>query len=196
MARQDPGPTVVRIQYSTAFGFHIMSLHMREWTPATSGHDLGEVRKWSDDSLIDVETMVTDLVTLFLPFYPATASFDLASIYTNSAAGDPLLPGASKVLTGLVGTTATPGWDKAVQQTISVRSLSNNIAKIVMLDCGSFNSFAPVRVTGAAPDIDAIVAEFKSDDNGWSAADNTQPATFIGSFKTLNEALRKAYRMT
>lgn len=196
MTPHAPGPTIIQVQYSTPFGFHNMRMYTRHWNPASTGHDLGEVGRWSDDTLIDLETMVNDMVTLFLPFYKADCSFDLATVFTQAAPGDPLIPVASKALTGMVGTDVTTCQRKAVQLTTSMRTVGNNIAKSVLLDCQSFNNFDPVRTVGAAPDIDLIVAEFADVTNAWSGKDDTRISTFIGAFKTLNEALRKAYRQT
>lgn len=192
----DPGPTVVDLGYSTPFGFHIARLHLREWTEISSGHPLGEVPEWSDDALVDVQDMVEALITTFLPFYKSTTSFNTATILTNSAPGENLVPQASVALSGLVGTDTTTPWAKAVQQTVVMRTIGNGVVKVVNLDCQSFNDFDAVRQVGAAADIDAICAELKLATNAWCGNDNTRPNTFIGAFKTLNEKLRRAYRMT
>lgn len=192
----DPGPTVIDIQYSTRYGFHMMRLHTRAWTPPSSGHDLGEVPRWSDDTPIDVKTMVTDLVTEFLPFFPDTTSFNFATVATNAVPNTPLVPQATQTLTGLVGTSLDLTWSKAVQQTMVARTIGHGVAKIVLLDCESFSSFDAVRDFSTAPDLVSIMLEFFDITNAWSGNDNTRPNVAIGSFKTLNEKLRKAYRMT
>jgi hypothetical protein len=171
-------------------------LHTRTWSEIDIANPLGQVPKWIDDSLISVEDMVTDLLTLYLPFWPSTTSFNIATVLTQATPTSVLVPVASVELTGLVGTSVAASWQKAVQQTTVVRAVDGSIAKLVFLDCDSFDSFEAVRATGAAPDLDDIVAEFKDGDNAWASAGDSRPNTFIGSFKTLNEKLRKAYRMT
>jgi hypothetical protein len=191
-----PGPTVVRVQYSTAYGFHTQQLHMRAWTPPETGHDLGFVDRWSDDAPTDVEDMLLALLALEVPFFPVSTGFNVATIYTQATPTSPLIPQVSKAIAAVIGTNVVAGWSKAVEETIVLRTTNNGVAKIVLLDCDSENSFDADRVVGNIAKVDDLVVEFSDTLNGWTGQDDGRPATFIGAFKTLNERLRKSYRMT
>jgi hypothetical protein len=74
--------------------------------------------------------------------------------------------------------------------------VTGGIAKIVMLDFRSNGDFATVRSLPGSGDLFDLDAQFTDETHAWAAADNTRPKTFLGAFRTLNEKLRKAYRMT
>lgn len=190
-----PGPTVVDIQYHNLFGVHVQRLHVRGWVEVSVGFDLGQVSRWSDDGLIDLEDMVRDLVTKEADFYDDDTFFDVVTVLTQATPTSVLVPQVSKAL-GIQGTVVTGfTWSKAVQVTNVWRTADNGIAKIVNLDCESLNDFDAVRIlpgSGALFDINGL---FTDNTLAWQGQDDSKPATFIGQFKTLNEALRKHYRM-
>lgn len=190
------GPTVAQIAYHSAYGAHTMDIPLRQWTAPSVGDILGSVPRWSDDTLIPVDTMLEDLIDLYKPFFPTTVSFDTIQIFTQATPTSSLVPVAGASLTGFDGTQATPGWTKAVQTTISVRDTNANLAKYVFLDCASFNSYDAIRGLVGQADLAAIIAFVIDDANAFSSRAGFKPALFIGAFRTLNERLRKAYRMT
>lgn len=152
----------------------------------------GEFATWTAGTT-DAPTMIEDFVDLLLPFYPATVEFDNVIVFSQPTPADDPVPVASLVFTGKIGTQATPGWTKAVQLTMSVRSTNFGVAKYSFLDAASGDTFDPIRV--ADTPMQNLLDEVGDTSLGWSAQDNGRPNVFIGLTKTLNEKLRKAYRM-
>jgi len=104
------------------------------------------------------------------------------------------LPVNSGTFTGMEGTAAVPGWTKAVQLTMTVRSTLFGIAKYVFLDAASGDNYNPIRTPDSS--MTNMLTVLNDVTNGWAARDNGRPENFLGLTKTLNEKLRKAYRMT
>jgi hypothetical protein len=190
------GPTVVRIQYTSAFGFHTMQICTRLWSPPTSGEPLGTVPSWIDDTQIDLFDMVSGFVDLLLPFYPVTASFNNATVFTQADETANFIPQISSELTAKIGTAVAPFWTKAVQATISLRDTETNAVKYVLLDSASFGEFDAIRNLATVDAVFDIVDYVRSTANAFSSQAGLRPFTFLGYFRTLNEKLRKSYRMT
>jgi len=190
-----PGPTVVDVQYHNLQGIHVQRLHVRGWVEVSVGFDMGQVSRWSDDALIDLKDMVVDLVTLEADLYDDDTSFDVATVLTQATPTSVLVPQVSVAL-GIPGTVASGfTWSKAAQITNVWRTTGNGIAKIVMLDAQSSNDWDAVRTLPGSGTLHDINGLFTNSTLAWQGQDDTKPATFIGQFKTLNEALRKHYRM-
>ena len=185
-------PAFVKVDYHSVFGVHSMVLPTRTWSP-DGATVAGTFVDW-DDNDTDADDMIQALVTLFLPFFIATTTFDLYTIYTMAAAGAKPVPVASAEL-GLDGTSVSTTWAKAVQKTFTFRTDLFGILKLVFLDCPSGNNFDRVNAFGADAATLAILAALSADTNAWSARDNGKPDTVVQQATTLNEALRKTYRM-
>jgi hypothetical protein len=188
-----PAPTGILINYHSSFGFHKQYLKALEWH-ASVGSVAGVVDTW-DSGSIDLDDMVNALIDLFVPFYPATVAWDNYVVYVYDLVTAPPVPLASGSLTQ-VGTAVSPGWSKAVQDTLTWRTNLFGLVRIVMLDCASAGDFDKHTDIPTGSPIEALNAEFTADSNGWSGQDNGQPATYLGSTRTLNEKLRRSYRMT
>jgi len=180
-----PAPAYVRINYHSAYGQHTMQVPTLAWSS-------NQFTTWASGSVTDSK-MIDDLVALLLPFYPSTVTFDNWIVFSQPTPTDAPVPVNASTFTGMDGTAGSPGWTKAVQLTMSVRSTNFGVAKYVFLDGASGNNFDPIRVADSA--MLAVLAEVADTSNGWSAQDNGRPDTFIGLTKTMNEKLRKAYRM-
>lgn len=196
MTRHAPGPTVVRLEYQSEFGFHVAQIPTRAWSAPTSGEPLGTVPRWSDDTQIDLFDMLDGYIDLLLPFFKDTCSFNTATVLTQATPTSALVPQISALLSAKIGTAATPGWYKAVQNTITMRDTANNIAKYVLLDSASFNDWNPIHNLASVPAVEDIVTYLFDNDLAFSSQGDNRPLTFLGVFKTLNEKLRRRYRMT
>jgi len=184
------GPSFVEINYHSADGFHTMTLPTLEYD---QGGDQFET--WAAGT-VDAVTMVEAFVDTLLPFFPTTVVFDNYTIYDLPTDPGPALPRKSAILTGKAGAVGAPGWTKAVQFTVTIRTTLFGILKIVLLDIDSGNSFARQAAVNTPSDFTDMMAELTSDANGWSGRDNGQPDVFLQCSRTLNEKLRKSYRMT
>lgn len=190
------GPTVARIQYVSAYGFHTMQIPTRVWSAPTSGEPLGTVPRWSDDTQIDLFDMLSGFVDLLLPLYPDSASFNNITILTQATPTSNFVPQISAALSAKIGTASAPGWTKAVQATISMRDTATNAVKYVLLDSTSNNEFDAIRILSTIPAVGDIVDYVADTANAFSSQGDARPYTFLGYFRTLNEKLRRAYRMT
>lgn len=186
----DPG--FVDIQYHSEFGPHNMILPVN--TPnvvSPDGFD-STIDTW-DAGTINWRAMTEALVTLMADQMPISVNFDFATLwYQLTPTSDPGF--VDNFTLDIAGTAATPGWYKAVQHTIVAYDTDGNIAKLVLLDAGSGNTFDR-ETDPAAAGYDDLLTEWFLSTNGWSSRFGARPATFRSGFKTLNEKLRRAYRM-
>lgn len=139
--------------------------------------------------------MVENFIDIIAPFYPASYTFDGYTIYTMDTPTSPAIPRVQTAL-AVVGTNGTPGNTKAVQATWTWKTTLGGIFKVVNLDMGNNNSFERVTLSGLGAAGLALVAEVQSDGNGWAGRDGGQPTFFLQVSYTMNEKLRRAYRMT
>jgi len=190
---QSINPSFVRINYHSVYGLHSMTLPTLQWNDVVSANNHGQFDTW-DNVGIDAQDMIEALVTLLAPFFPDTLIFDNWIVFNKPVDPGPSYPQTAEALVSFEGSSGTPGWSQAVQTTISLRTEDFGISKLVLLDSASGNSFDKVLV----PDTEtaALIAEFTSTGNGWSGRDNSRPNSFISLTSTLNEKLRRAYRMT
>jgi len=184
-------PSYVQIEYHSAFGVHKMTLPTRQWSSA--GGASGSFEAW-DTTARDAADMVDDLITDIKAVYPSSVVFDLATIYNFPDPDEDPVPVRLLVL-GDAGTAVSSAWSKAVQQTFTFRTLSNGIFKLVLLDVPTDNNFDRVPVSSFTAPFLAIEAELTSQANAWSGRDNARPNSAIQASATLNEKLRREYRM-
>lgn len=183
-------PAFVKIEYFSGFGPHSMIIPTLEYNVDDQLFDV-----WSG-SPIAASDMIENLVTLMLPFFPNTVTFNNYSIFTQATATSDPVPVKSGALTAMVGSNVTPGWTKAVEQIITVRSTVGGICKLVFLDMASGNNYGKVVSLSGEVALNDLFEEWSGLSNGWSARDNGRPATFLQMTKTLNQKLREAYRET
>lgn len=191
-----PGPTFVRGAYHSVYGFHTFEIPTRDFIPGSISGDLGQCLAWDGTTVVGISGMIEEYLTLVKALYPSTTSFDNLTLFTQATPTSPPVPQASFALTGVIGTATTPGWHKATQGTLTMRDTGANQAKFVLLDVGSGDSFDPIRSLGVSASVDAIVDLVTDDTQAFSSRAGFKPQTFLGYFMTLNEKLRRAYRMT
>jgi len=186
-------PAFVRINYHSVFGPHTMTIPTLPWDPSGGTPASGEFDVW-DGSPIEADVMINNLVDLLAPFFSADNIFDDYIIYTlenPEADADPRYSAALATL----GTNGAPGWEKATQNTWSFRTTSFGAFKLVLLDSATADNFDRITdVTGITPAVN-LIAEITDVANGWSGRDGTRPAQFSQIAVTLNEKLRRSYRM-
>jgi hypothetical protein len=100
----------------------------------------------------------------------------------------------SGTLTG-VGSAPTPGWYKAVQKTFTFRTNEFGTSKLVLLDAASFNTFNK-QTTLSSGGPEDLLRDYLGSADGWLLGrDGGKPTTFLQIAVTLNEKLRRSYRM-
>jgi len=187
-------PAFVKVEYASAYGPHVALLPTRAWTPGSGPNPSGFFSKWSDDTNIDADNMINDLLDGYVGFFRDTVAFQRYTIFTLATPLADPVPRYSAALTQ-EGTDATPTWDQAVQRTINARTESFGLAKLVMLDSESDALFGKVTTLPGSGTLFDLMAQWTSDEEGWSGRDGSRPNTFISMTVTLNEKLRRAYRM-
>lgn len=186
------GPYYFQLNYHSADAPHSHLIGCNEWNPASSGGSAGSVLAW-DTSYKDADDMAEQLVDTLLPFYNSDTVYDNFIVWHKPLDPGPANPVAGGSFTGMVGTGTGGSWARAVQKTMVFRTAAFHQAKLVLLDAQSANTFDPVFVADGT--ISAVLAELSADDNGWCGRDDSQITSFVKVTTTLNEALRKAYRM-
>lgn len=189
MTRNDPGPDYVQFFSHSAFGVHVQQL-------STTPFDVGAstFNKHSGGT-IDAQTMFNDLVDKILSFYPNTFAYDTWRVFSKPDPGDvPLLVAAGQ-FTSKIGTGTGVGWDKATQLTISALGATGTKGRLVLLDAGTNDDWDGVFTLPGSGSLFDTFTEWSNVDRGWRTRGNERPQTFLEMSKTLNEKLRREYRM-
>lgn len=143
---------------------------------------------------IDAETMIDALVTLEAEFFPTSVNFYSWTIFTRTAYPAPWNPRVQKNIS-IPGTVATPGWFKAAQASWSLKTEEFNELKIVHLDVATLNAWDKITSATASGDQVAFLDALRDPDNAWCGRDKGKPEFFQQISFTLNEKLRREYRM-
>lgn len=186
-------PSYVKIDYHSIWGTHVMTVPCKQWSGVTSPGGKGQFDSWSG-SPKDADDMIKDYVDLLAPFWLASSSFDMYTIYNMSAPDATPDPVAANSL-GVAGTSVSVYWAKAVQTTFTIRTDGFGIMRVVMLDAPNPNSFDRIASFSASPEALALVAALANSANGWAGRDGTKPGTLSQIAYTLNEKLRREYNM-
>jgi hypothetical protein len=80
--------------------------------------------------------------------------------------------------------------------TVNFRTSLFGKAKLVLLDFSALDDWSKVRTLPGSGALFDLVGEFTASTNGWQGQDNGQPTTFVSVTRTLNEKLRRSYRLT
>lgn len=187
-------PAFVRINYHSAYGLHTQTIPTLDWAPTFAIGGKGNFGTW-DTIGYDADAMIQELITAEADIMPAGVEFDNYIIYTQATPTADPQPRASGTL-AIPGAVASPGWNKAVQVTISMRTSNFGIFKLVLLDAATGDDFAKETVTVPMSALQAIFDILIDTARGWSGQDNGRPETFISQTKDLNDRLRKTYRLS
>lgn len=183
-------PGFIIIEYHSPYAPHKAILPTRAPVYTSIGDD-PEYQAW-DATTITGSTMVHELVDKMALFFDNTITWDSYSIWKVASVGaNPDFVSAGSLNT--TGTGTQTGTQKATQRTYTIRTSLNGIAKLVVLDSKTANSFEK-SVTVSTLESD-FLAEFMGTDRAWSGRDGGQPLVFKNLTITLNEKLRKAYHM-
>lgn len=190
-----PAPAFVRINYVTLYAPHTMEVPSVPIVPnilSASGWDFS-LR--GAEIPVDVGTAVRALVAKLKVFHKSTTVFTDYIAYTQDDPDLPATPVLSEAL-GIAGTTALTGWAKAVEATWTFRTDSFGLSKIVMLDIPDEASYDKETDLSGSVIKDALMDYWVAAATWVAGRDGGRPATFLQISKTLNEKLRRAYRMT
>lgn len=187
-------PAFVKIEYTSAYGSHVMTVPSVPFNPALLEGASGTFVLRGLASPANADTAIKDYVNLLKVFYPASTTFTGYTIYaqaTPEATPTPVQAGAL----GIAGTNIGAFWSKAVQITFTFRADDFGLFKIVLLDPLSFSdNYDRVTALGGAL---LTLSDYVTADVTWIASrSGGRPDVFLQASSTLNEALRKRYNMT
>jgi len=187
-------PCSVAINYSNSYGRHKMTIPLNEWSPVSGGHIAGTNLAW-DETQVDTDTMINGLVDLLKVFQPTDCTFTDYTISTYASFTDPGVPKVSKPIVTGVGTGGAV--IPATQATYNFKTTGFKPFKIVLLDTRVSSDFGPLKsLVSPANDDEIALRDFIIDDaNAFMGRQNEQPAVLTQVTYTLNEKLRKSYRL-
>lgn len=195
MTANSLSPAFVRVNYVTAYGPHVMTLPSVPINPDIAQAPSGYEFVLRGAALpVEVNDAVVDFITLLLDFFPATTTFVDYTLFSQPTPDDVPTPVWSNSL-GLVGNGfVTSIWDKATQATWSFRADDFTLFKLELLDSrvGSFDK----KVVLAGGSSEDQVRDYVIADVTWLASrGGGRPANFLQISYTLNEKLRRSYKM-
>lgn len=195
MAENSLSPAFVRINYASGYGLHTMTVPSVPYILPDVGHVSGQFDLRGAELSTSAGDAVQDYVDLLKPFFHTSTTFIDYIIFTQEDEDAAPVPRFSDTIAE-AGTNSSTSWRKAVQATATWRTEDFGLFKVVLLDVVSGNQFDPYSSAAAAGtpmvNLDAYV---RADESWLSGRDGAQPGVFLGMTWTLNEKLRKAYRM-
>lgn len=187
-------PAFVRIDYTSIYGPHSMTVPSVEVEPTTIGGDVYQFILPPPLLPTTVQGAVIDFVNVIKPFFIPSTVFNGYTLFTQADETATPVPVETNSL-NIVGTGGATTWEKAVQFTLTWRTTAFGVFKLVFLDSVSNNDFD--KITDADTDIGLDpVNEYVTASVSWlRGRDGGRPKTFLQAAKTLNEKLRRSYRM-
>jgi len=185
-------PAFIKVEYHSEYAPHVQILPVNQIVSTS-----GAVNTWTlQDAMGDPANLVTHLTTLLTEFakrFPSTVHFDAWTLFSvPTLTSDPQYVGGATL--DIDGSATAGGWDKATQETLSFRDSEGDIFKLVGMDVDAGGGFD--RVTDATSiGIGALVTELTADTSPWRSRKDSQITSFIARTATLNEKLRRSYRM-
>lgn len=187
-------PAFVRIDYTSIYAPHSMEIPSVA-VGLTDGADSPyEFLLPTPLAPIEVEEAVTAYVNIIKAFFIPSTVFNGYTLFTQADENSPAVPVETNSL-NIVGTAGTTSWEKAVQWTVTWRTTAFGVFKVVFLDAISNNDFD--KITNEADDVGLDpVHDYVTNTGTWvRGRDGGKPKTFLQASKTLNEKLRRSYKM-
>lgn len=186
-------PTVphVLIHYTDTFSPHTQKITTRPPVSPVPGA-VPNYEAW-DSSPVSANVMVEALITAQLSNVLPMTTFVSYDVF---AAPDPELPPQwlyTAFVAAQVGTLVNAGTFKAVSYTMSFRTSTGGLLKVVNLNTPVGNVFGNVYGLSAR-DAD-IAAEILDPGNAWAGVSGGQPLAFSNITVSLNKRLRRKYDM-
>lgn len=189
-------PAFVRINYQSAFGPHTMTIPS---VPVDDGLLVdADSGNWAfvlrgAELPVGVDGAINDFVNLIKVNFPTGVTFIDYVVYQQPAPEDAPYPVWSNTL-AIVGTGGAGIWSKATQETWTFRADDFTTYKLVLLDY-SAGSFDKITAISGIPSLEAIRAYIVAPETWIASRGGGRPNTFLQIAQTLNEKLRRAYRM-
>lgn len=188
-------PAFVRINYTSPYGAHTMTLPSVPIVTGINAPSFHDFDLRGAAVSVEADAAVKALVNILKKWFNANVTFVDYTLFTMADETATPTPVWSAAL-GIVGTNGSGGWQKANQATVTWRTESFGLFKIVMLDCVSDNLYNKVTVLGAVGEKTRDLSDYVTASVSWlSGRDGGRPAVFLQAAYTLNEKLRRAYKL-
>lgn len=187
-------PAFVRIEYQSSWGLHSQTIPTVPYILPDVGHIGGQFDLLGAELSTPADDAVEDLIEILRPFHHTSTTFVGYTIFTQEDEDAAPQPRYAASL-GLAGTNSSSTWRKAVQVTWTWRTEEFGLFKLVALDAVSGNDFDKRVAVGSGTALEALDAFVRADESFVTGRDGAQPGVFLQQAITLNEKLRKAYRM-
>jgi hypothetical protein len=185
-------PNFIKIRYSSFYGAHVMTIPS---VPIATGTGIPAFTLRGAELPIQVPTAVADFVNVLKPMFPTNTTFIDFTAWSQPGVGDVPVPIYTGAL-NIVGTAAPADSSKATQRTWTWRADDYTLFKSVHLDVpmsGDYDKVVTLPSSGTLFNFNAYVVA----DATWIASrGGGRPNTFLSFTETLNEKLRRSYRMT
>lgn len=188
-------PAFVKIESASPFAPHVMTIPSVPLIAA-----IGEAPPYFDlrgaEIDVNVDGAINDFVNLLKPLFFSSYHWSSYTVYSQPGVGDEPIPVWSGSLSQ-VGTSAEAGTvpAKAWQQTFTFRATDFTLFKLVLLDApiGMGNE----RIVNLTPNVnyEALRAYVVAPETWIASRGGGRPQTFLQLASTLNEKLRRSYRM-
>jgi hypothetical protein len=187
-------PAAVKINYQSPYSIHTMTLPSVAYNDPVSGQPTGSFQLRGAALPTAAGPAVTAFVNLMKAFFKPGVTFVDYTIFTYDTPTSPATPKFTGAL-GIAGTSVQTASDKAVQKTSTFRCDDFSLFKLVFLDspAADFNLF---RNSPADPAWTALIDYVTADVTWLASRKGGRPVTFLQSAATLNEKLRRSYKMT
>jgi hypothetical protein len=185
-------PSFVKLFYHSAYAPHVQTIPTKQWYPGIAG--LGFFNNWFELP-VDASDMIDAFVAKEKVVMPPGTTFDYWEIW-NYPDPDSLPQPVQTGTLGVVGTSAGTGWSKAVEQTFLMRTTGFGLAKLVLLDVPTDNFFGKVAAADFTTPYNDLVNIFMDENWAWSGRDNNRASIVKQATITLNEKLRRSYKLT
>jgi hypothetical protein len=192
MAPNSLSPASLKIEYTSAFGAHSMTIPTLAFNPVALTGGLGSYECW-DLTTIDGEYMVNELVNALRPFHPSTNTFVQATAYTQATPTSPNIPRAAVALTQ-VGTAMSTNFSEAVSVTFNFKTEGNGDFKLVNLDCPYSDDWLhKILPADFNTEIFTVAGIIVDPARAWSGRDDQRVTILRNLSYDVNDRLQKAY---
>lgn len=142
----------------------------------------------------DAATAVHDFIDLLVPLASPGTTFNDFTIFAQDGVGGIAVP-IKTVSVGATGTNASSAHKKAWQQTFSFRATDFTTYKLVLLDFPvDLGEDRRVNLSGSAIHM-AVLNYIRAGITWFASRGGGRPDVFLQYAATLNEKLRRSYRM-
>ena len=194
MAENSLYPAYLVIDYSSSYAPHKMTLPIHSWeNTGLDSHALGGSTDW-DDIALDVEDVMDDFIPLLAACFQDSVNFNAVSVFTLETKDSPPLFRASKPYSA-VGTNASTAANKAYQTSYNFLDTEGAKFRLTFLDAPIVGYDRTVGLTALTAAEQAVLAAIANTGYMFASRNGQRINTFRSRTTTLNEKLRRAYRM-